>query len=47
MSDWVSFVVNGSVGAWFLFLGLLKMYGLIAGIEGGSKASFGRRLCAT
>lgn len=47
MTNWLSFAVNVAVGAWFVILGSLKVSGLIAGIEGGNKVPFARRLCAT
>ena len=42
MRDWLPYAV---VGGWFLIFGLAKVYGLIAGIEGGAKAPFAKRLC--
>ena len=45
--DWVSFFVLGFVGGMFLVFGVLKTYGVIAGIDGGARAPFARRLCGT
>ncbi len=43
----IEWLPSALVGAWFLGFGILKLYGLAAGIEGGARAPFSRRLCGT
>lgn len=44
ISDWLPLVC---VGGTFTLLGLLKVYGLSKGIQGGRCKPYGQRLCGT
>jgi hypothetical protein len=47
MAGFIEWFPQALVGTTFTLLGLVKVYGLARGIEGGGGKPLGRRLCGT